>query len=538
MRSEIVLAFDRAECNDAGFQPYRLVLEAIGAPAEVGGELTADLPDPATMGLRTVQLHPAVQHIDLLPELRPGEVHGFIGLRLTARPGPEPTTVLTNRSNDVCLELHSRLLLRPAAQIASEVATPGPKAAEVFLEQPPVSVVEPEGPEAEQCAPPECSTAVALPDGAQDYTGTIPLHDLGYVARANREIYAPSDDEALAWLSPTELLVTFNPHPLVPRYSQQSSHQTVRVIRAVLIDTMKHKVMHTADWQLPDHGQFLWQLPSNRVLVHAGNEVTIYRAGMQIEKRIRLAGPLGFARVSPDGKLIAMGVIKERHSSELHAKLEDQMGQDPMEDMQVLLMNDRLETIGSVLANSDRIPPILLNEGEVSLYVSAGQENRPQKRYVLQLREWDHTSRTLGHFSSTCVPQVSSLPPDLLFLVTCDRFSGAREYRVLRADGRPVLHGKSYLTELGHAAAAGGTPGTFALRILTTDVPTVPGEPFHPGDLESAQLIIYRCQDGKRLFSVRVKDPAASSGGYAISPSGEVAILTRDDVDVYRVPRK
>jgi hypothetical protein len=36
---------------------------------------------------------------------------------------------------------------------------------------------------------------------------------------------------------------------------------------------------------------------------------------------------------------------------------------------------------------------------------------------------------------------------------------------------------------------------------------------------------------------VHVKDPAASSAGYAVSP-GEIAILTRDDVDVYKVPRQ
>jgi hypothetical protein len=536
--SEMALSFDRAECTDAGLQPYQLILEALGASADAAGDLTAELPDPASIGVKTIQLHPDEQHIDMLPTLRSGEVRGMSGLRLDIGTGSQPVSVISDRSTDVHLDIRTRLLLRPARLLAApRLSLPGAAAAEVFMEKPPVTVLLPETGNLELCAPPDCAAAPDADDTDQAYAGSISLRDLGYVSRSNREILAPSEDEALAWLSPTELLVTFNPHTLVPRHTFDSGRRPVRLIRAALIDTAKHTVKQTAEWELTDLRQFLWQLPGNRVLVHAGDEMRIYRSGMQVERRLRLAGPLGFARVSPDGKLLALGVIRERHTPELHAKLVDQLEQDPLEDMQVLLMNDRFETIGSVLANSDRLPPTLLNEGQLSLYVTPGQESKQQKHYVLQLRNWDHSSRALAHFSSGCTPQVSSLPPDLVFLVTCDKSNNAREYRVLRSDGRPLLHGASYMRELGHAVAPGGSPGTFALRIFKAELPTLPGEPFHASDLESAELIIYRCEDGKRLFRVRAKAPAASSAGYAVSPAGELAILTREDVDVYTVPR-
>lgn len=537
--SEIALAFDRAECTDAGLEPYQLILESLGSEGDAPGLLSTELPDPSTIGVKTIQLHTAAPGSDMLPDLRATRMRGISGLRLTPGTGSDPVSLVSNRSADVHIEIRSRMLLRPARLLAAPLpAAPDTAAAQVFLERPPVTVLTPETATFDVCAPPACTAAVATTDTDQVYAGSVSLRDLGYVSRPNREIFAPSDDEALAWLSPTQLLVTFNPHTLVPRFAAAGESHCVRIIRAVLIDMAKHATLRTADWQLTDHRQFLWQLPGNRVLVHANNEMRIYSADLQIEQRLRLSGPLGFARVSPDGKLLALGLIRERHTPELHAKLADQFEQDPIEDMQVLLMNNRFETIGSVLANSDRLPPVLLNEGQVSLYLTSAQQGHPRKRYNLQLRNWDHSVQTLAHFESTCAPQVSSLPPDLVFLVTCDKSNGAREYRVLRSDGRPLLHGGSYLRELGHAAGAGGLPGTFAVRIFKTETPALPGEPFHPADLQSAELIIYRCNDGKRLFTFQARDPAASSAGYAVSPSGEVAILTRDEVDVYHAPRK
>jgi hypothetical protein len=296
--------------------------------------------------------------------------------------------------------------------------------------------------------------------------------------------------------------------------------------------------MRTLDWRLPDRKQFLWQLPENRVLVHVGEELRIYGAGMHVERRIALAGPLAFARVSPDGRIIAIGVERERHTPALHASLVASLGRDPDEDAEVLLMNNRFETLGAALGNSDASPPALLNEGQVKAVLAQGQLNRIHKHYALLLRTWDDNSRTLGSFESSCTPEISSLPPDLIFLVTCGKTDGSREYRVLRSDGKALLHGSSYLKELGHAASGGSSSATFALRIFKSESPMRPGEPFHVADLESAELIIYRCEDGKRLSTVHVKDPAASSAGYAVSPDGEVAILTRDDVDVYSVPRQ
>jgi hypothetical protein len=541
-RSQVALGFERAECGDAGLEPFRLELEAMAAPSDAA-EIPADLPNPATLGVQTISLRQYIQHIDSPADLKTGEVRGLKRLHLSVAAGPERSTVLIDRDGDVQLDPHTRLFMRPArANLSSQPSQPGTPAAVAFLQDSPVTSLPSEdddaGSDLDACAPADCSAASTDAAEQRTYSGSIPLRELGYVSRLNREILAPSDDEALAWLSPSQLLVTFNRHLLVPRYTSSSSDHTVRIIRAVLIDVSSRTVKQTLDWHVSDRRQFLWLLPGNRVLAHVGDELRVYSAGLRVERRITLAGPLAFARVSPDGRIIAIGVVRERHTPALHASLAASLDRDPDEDAEVVLMNDRFETLGAALGNSDAAPPVLLNEGQVKAVAAPGQSNRAHKRYALQLRTWDDNTRILGRFQSSCVAEISSLPPDLLFIVSCGKASGAREYRVVRSDGKPLLHGFSYLKELGHAASGGGSPATFALRIFKADSPMLPGEPFHAADLESAELIIYRCEDGKRLTTVHVKDPAASSAGYAVSSAGEVAILTRDDVDIYSVPRK
>lgn len=122
---------------------------------------------------------------------------------------------------------------------------------------------------------------------------------MGYAPRPHQELGALNDDVALGWLGPQQLLLAFNPHTLIERDRQPTTGAAVRRIHAVLLDPATSKVLSNADWFLSDGGEFLWQLSGGRVLVHVGNELRIYGAGMQIERQISLDGPLEFVRLSP-----------------------------------------------------------------------------------------------------------------------------------------------------------------------------------------------------------------------------------------------
>jgi hypothetical protein len=327
-------------------------------------------------------------------------------------------------------------------------------------------------------------------------------------------------------------LVAFNPHELVSRLMVKSG-PTVRVIRAALVDTETHRVTHTVDWELPDYGQFLWPLADGRVLVHVGGELRVYGEGLQIQNRVSLDGPLAFVRVTPDGSFIAIGVVRERHTPELHAQLIESLNGDPEEDVNILVLNRTFETIAKSTALSGVMPPTLLNEGQARLAAL------PNMRYRISMPSWDSHASILTQFNSGCTPELSSVAPDFIFLVTCDRHSQGREYRVLRSNGKLALKGDSTTNECGHAAEGSANREAFVVTIVQSTQPVPPGAPLSAAQFSSEELHVYRAADGKRLLGVRIGSPSLSRDGYALAPdASQLAVLTRDQLAVYSVPGK
>jgi hypothetical protein len=254
---------------------------------------------------------------------------------------------------------------------------------------------------------------------------------------------------------------------------------------------------------------------------------------LQIQNRVYLDGPLAFVRVTPDGGFIAVGVLHERHTPELHAQLHENLNGDPEEDVNILVLNRNFETIAKTTVQSNLMAPTLLNEGQVVL---AAQSNM---RYRISMVTWDNHASVVARFSSSCTPELSSIAPDLLFLVSCDKQNGGREYRVLRANGKLALKGDSTLNECGHAAEGSANQEAFVVKIVQSTLPVPPGSPMSASQFSSEELRVYRAADGKRLLSVRAGSPSMSRDGYALAPdASQLAVLTRDQLAVYSVPGK
>jgi hypothetical protein len=177
--------------------------------------------------------------------------------------------------------------------------------------------------------------------------------------------------------------------------------------------------------------------------------------------------------------------------------------------------------------------PTLLNEGQVTL---SAQSNM---RYRLSLLTWDNHASILARFTSNCTPELSSIAPDLIFLVSCDRQSEGREYRVLRPNGKLALKGDSTSNECGHAAEGSANLQAFVVKMVQSTLPVPPGAPLSAAQFSSEELRIYRATDGKRLLAVRVGSPSLSRDGYALAPdASQLAVLTREQIVVYSVPGK
>jgi hypothetical protein len=552
------LAFTRAQCGDLKMAPFNLLLSAIAAPPEDSdlGILSQSLPVKAMSGLSgqmvlnsmrisydpTLNLISPIYLFPLIPRMEMGDVYRIRGLKLSVGTGPENSSILTSKDHDVSLEKHSLLLLVPAqwaiARASGEPGTAQPESSEPAARVPVLTrtaaqPVRPPLNDLDLCVPPQCN--VALPSGnANDVdhaAATISIRELGYSPRPQRDAFSFVNDEVLAYLGPKELLVAFNPHELVSR-DAPGTGSTVRVIRAALVNTETHRVTHTVNWEMLDNRQYLWPLADGRVLVHVGSELRVYGEGLQIQNRVSLDGPLAFVRVTPDSSFIAVGVLRERHTPELHAALRENLNGDPEEDVNILVLNRTFETIAKSTAQSNLMAPTLLNEGQVTL---AAQSNM---RYRISMVTWDDHASVLARFVSSCTPQLSSIAPDLIFLVSCDKQSG-REYRVLRPNGKLALKGDSTLNECGHAAEGSANQEAFVVKIVESTLPVPSGSPMSASQFSSEELRVYRTADGKRLLSVHAAPPSMSRDGYALAPdASQLAVMTREQIVVYAVPGK
>ncbi len=558
--SEVGLAFTRAQCGNMKMGPFNLLLSAVAAPPEDSdlGLLSYSLPVPAMSGISGLVVlnsmrisndstlntaSPEIYLEPLIPRMEMGDVYHVRGLKLSVGTGPENSSILTSKDHDVSLEKHSLLLLVPArwtiAQPSGEPGTAQPKSSEPAARIPAVArLAAPPPPplvnDLDLCVPPQCN--VALPSGNANDAGhaaaSISIRELGYSPRPQRDAFSFVHDEVLAYLGPRELLVAFNPHELVSRDAQRPG-STVRIIRAAVVDTETHRVTHTIDWEMFDRRQYLWPLADGRVLVHVGSELRVYGQGLQMQSRVPLDGPLAFVRVTPDGGFMAVGVLHERHTPELHAQLRESLNGDPEEDVNILVLNRNFETVAKSTVQSNLMAPTLLNEGQVTL---SAQSNM---RYRISMLTWDNHASVVARFTSNCTPEVSSIAPDLIFLVSCDKQNGGREYRVLRANGKLVLKGDSTLNDCGHAAEGSANREAFVVKIVQSTLPVPPGAPMSASQFSSEELRVYRAADSKRLLSVRAGPPSLSRDGYALAPdASQLAVLTRDQLEVYSVPPK
>jgi hypothetical protein len=559
--SELLLSFSKAQCGGDAMAPIDLVLEAVSwipddnitlrgqypiVKRTIGpGGATGVIGDPKAaynhqgLSLNGINFNSSDLFVPP-PALHPGDVYGVAGVKLRMGAGPGRGSLLYSKKRDVVLDRYTQFLLLPTS-VAFVPAAPSTTAsastaagAPLRSSSPMPAPAPPAAPrEFEPCSPPLCT--VDLPASAYENANhpsrSIAIKPLGYAPRLSRDVTQLDYEEALMWVGEEQILVAFNPHTLVHRNGLSTIDAPVRKIHAALLDVSSNRVLSTVDWDLSDSGRFLWQLSGNQILVHAGNELRVYDSRLTLTSRFPLAGPLGFVRISPNGELMAIGIIKERHSPELHRELSEALDHNPEEDVDVLVLDKTFGTIAQSRTTSDLMPPTLLNEGQLTLMASSN------KRYRLAMLTWENQPVTLARFSSACTPELSSIAPNLVFIRSCDKASGLPEFRALRADGQVVWRTQPGPEEFGHEAMGSQASRTFAIKMLHAGSAVRPGAVFHGSDLIDEEVRVYRASDGKRLSSFRSTAPAPSYGGYSLSPDGsQLAMISGGQIVIYPVP--
>jgi hypothetical protein len=563
-KSELAILFDSGECAPRTMKRLPLIVAALLAPETYHGlrslsenqetqPLNEAVGSSLNGGMRSVSA--AASAVILEPPrskppqvVMPGQVIGLSDVQLKLGEGPQGSTIVYAEKHNMRLDSGSRLVLvenvklaevpeekRPSDVTAISPAAPAGNA--------PTAPAAAENPEADlnddTCAPPACSEALSVADTSENTPAsatasasiTIPLKKFGFLPPPDQEIYGLDHEVAVSYLGPEKVLVTFNPHVLVSRSNAESALPKLHMVRAVLVDLPKMRAVHTHDWRVPDAQQYLWPMGSDRVLVHVGGELRLYGPGLNQEHSLSLGGNLAFVQVSPMGNYFAAGIIRERHTEAIHRELADAENREPEEDVEVKVLDANFRTLATVMRSSRDVQPVLTEEGEVRIPTIG------KNRWRIVEYTWTSQRRVLKQVESTCRPEASSLPPDLLFVTGCDRLADGRWYRIMRPDGKLVLKGWLSSKQKGQSANGSFGGDTFAVGVddLTKAVDAT--GPFHSSDLKDQHVDVYSVENGKRLTGVLNVDLLPTWQTFALSPDGrQLALIEKNQLVIYPLP--
>ncbi len=475
--------------------------------------------------------------------IEPGQVFGQKNLLLAVGTGTDGGSTLSSPRGNFRLESGSQLVLMrkpvvsPAAETAvvasaktssSSTETAESKASDTQPLPPPPK---PEVDETDICTSP-CTVLSSSTDNNPASAGTasiLPTAPFGYIPHERAEYNALNHEAALTFLDDHNLLFTFDLHRIRHRYSDGVRTETIRIIRAVIVDPVTHQTKRATDWQVQGNGQYLWPLGHGRLLVHLGHTLNLMDAHLESIRSIPVSGQLTFVSLSPDGIHIAIGTLHERHNREMHDQLAEIIHSEPEEDVDVQVFDDNFKLLLTSYQTTTHPPPVLSNVGQIRVI-----STKPNHWRILEYT-WDRNTRVIADLLSACRPEISTPLPQSLFLVGCNTSPLRNWYRVLRSDGHPILLDPGSSREIEQAASSDDN-SQLAVRVVHTDHTKANGDYFHKEDLVSQQISVFRVLDGKRLFGISVNASLADQS-YALSPSGDrLAVLTDGRIFLYPMP--
>ena len=553
--SGIALLFDSGQCGGRAMKPLPLTVSAVLAPEAISGSSLFGDRDNQPLneaiglslngGMRSMMA--AAQTAILEPPrakppqvVMPGQVIGLGDVKLAVGSGPEGSSMLTSEKRNLRLESGSRLVLVPrvtAAPAGNSNPAPATSSDATPSANPPSDAETSDAEtidEAEVCIPPACSLDLSAnePEAmarAADFT--MPIKSLGFSAPTDQAMYDLNHADTVSYIGSNRLLFTFNPHLLVPRTNADISAPKLHIVRAALIDLTTMTVLRTVDWRVHDPRQYLWPIGPDHVLVHVGGELRLYDLNLKAEQRLGLFGPLAFVAVAPSGSYLAVGIVRERHTEDIHRELRDAEDREPEEDVEVKVLDSNFHPLASVMRSSRDVPPVLSDGGEIRIPTIG------KNRWRVAEYTWTGQRRVIAQMTSTCRPEAASMPPNLLFITGCDRVGNGKWFRVLRPDGKLVLKGEAQSTEKGHTASGAAGSNFFAVGVMELAKAMEDSSPFHSSDLKSLRIGVYRVENGKKVTGVTIPDPLPGVQTFALSPdSRHLGVLERDQIVFYSLP--
>jgi hypothetical protein len=567
--STLTIAFDHADC-DGHIAPVPLILFAVIAVPHVdegipladsgarfgaagtnphfgmGGASIGSAPPPVNMKDDMSVRTQASQ--DKTPKvIQAGQVIGLKKVTLSVGTGAEGASVLSAVKDNIRLESATQLVLMPQSAIvphpsttleaksdSHSIAPDSPSAMPSSAPAPPPPPPPPAPPEIDEtsictdsCSEVSTPTSTVVANVSRSISAAL----LGFSPHDSREFTAFDYESTVTYLDSHNLLFTYDPHKLRQRFPAGIRTESMRTIRAVLLDPATLKVKKIVDWQVQGEGQFIWHVAPGQILVHLGHHLRLLGENLSILRETPVPGQLVFVSTSPSGEFIAVGTLHERHTPAMHAALAEDTHIEPEEDIDIRLLDQNFGLLLSSRQSSSLPPPTLSDTGEIRVNSSGRNHWR-----IREIR-WDRSEHTIANVTSDCHPDLATPLAGSVFLVGCSESPLQNWYRLLRLDGLPILTGKGSSEEIEQSSSS-TSQNDFAIRVVRSHFSKARGQTFKKQDLKEQEVSVYRASDGKRLFFSLNPDVSLAEQSFALSPDGaQLAILSGVNISLYPIAK-
>ena len=560
-QSSLTLLFDHADCNGQRAVPFALALyalidtrvtpnEQMFAQGITGTELakphitlsgspgtTTSRSNTISSGASTLAAKPFLMQgaSDSAPvSVKAGQVLGLEKVKLSVGTGQQGSSILFSTRQDFFVPPKARLVLvalelpRTAPSTLTARTPPAPP--------PPPALPPPIAPDtAEICASSTCTlasdSALTTPPGVCHLTSLLRF---GYQPRTHSPVEVLDNESTVTFLSPTQVLVTFDPHHLRLREGQVWPPVHHYLVRAVLLNAQTGAIERVTDRSVEGSGRYLWPAGPGEVLVHMADSLQRFGPDLKRTASIPTRGDLLWVAVSPAGHRIAFAQLQERHTHADHDRIALLAHNQPHENAQAFLLDGSGKLLQELPdASSDALPPLLTDSGDQILV----QSKRPDQWQLLEQTPESQTPqppKSLITLNSTCEPAVTLLP-SALFVTGCTHIGAW--YRLLRPGGSTLIKGEPSLHAFAHSAQQAGT-SVYAIRIVDMAGIATPGVPFNAASLTDERVILHRGGDGRQLLVVKPESFPLTTANYALAPdASQLAVLTDRNLVFYPIPQ-
>lgn len=464
-------------------------------------------------------------NIDHRPtEVRRGMVWHLPGISLSVSDGAPPTTALVSSHRSLKLPAETVLVMQSELESDVRTAATSPSETRPLIPRKQLPVL---APEITQCPAASCNDIASIATPQVKPAQELSLRRYGSLRGQAGEIAGLEYSAAIAFLGPDELLVCAGKPGLVQRTGTERPEDHPHLIQAILYNRRSGRVERTAQWTVPNRDRYLWQLANGRVLVHDRDRLVWYGPGLAPERTLPLHAPLAFVHTTGDGQHLLIGTVRELHSPTEHAELYKNDSRAPEEEVEETVYDADLHPLSEHHESSRGMPPLLWNTGRISL--------RHRSSNVWYFREtlWNGQERNFGTLTSSCVPQTTALPGDMLLVIGCETHSLNAWARILRPDGSLVLRTPVHPSDL-YPVATVTTPRNIVLVSPRLNPASNRDGALHAADITGESIRVLRTIDGHIEFSTDVHQPTTSAQSAAVDLAGHsLAVLDGDNVHIY-----